>query len=172
MRTLTRALAGVVVLALVGSCGGGTAPSTPATPAPTPAPTPEPAGTIRLLDSSLPAGSTVTVYPMHQFGQQAPDLRFWAAISLREELNGGLVQAFVRTDDDRCMGGGQAHIDFPPGEEILAAPLSMSHQANPLPPCTLPYTTTHVEFIVVSPGDPEPLLEVRFPAEYDFVAAP
>lgn len=172
MSVMKKALPSLIVLASLGGCRAESnrSPSSPPTPAPTP--TPEPAGAIRLLDSSLPPGSTVDVHPMHRFGQQAPDLRFWAAVNLREGLDEALVQAFVRTDEHRCMGGGQAGVDLPAGEETLAAPLSMSHQANPLPPCTLPYTTTHVEFVVVDSATQEVVLEARFPAVYDFVAAP
>jgi hypothetical protein len=109
---------------------------------------------------------------MHMFGQQATDLRFWAGVNMRVTLQSAVVQAFVRTDAHRCMGGGQAHLDLPAGVEVLAAPLSMSHPASPLPPCTPPYTTTHVEFVVYDTVAQRVALETRFPAVYHLVAAP
>jgi hypothetical protein len=162
------------LVTLIAACGGGSGggPSGPATPIPTPTPTPEPAGTIRYLRASLPEGSTVEVAPMHMFGQQATDLRFWAGVNMRVTLQSAVVQAFVRTDAHRCMGGGQAHLDLPAGVEVLAAPLSMSHPASPLPPCTPPYTTTHVEFVVYDTVAQRVALETRFPAVYHLVAAP
>jgi len=157
-----------LLLVACGGCGESTeSPAAPPAPTPAPTPTPEPAGTIRFLAASLPDGSTVEVAPMHMFGQQAPDLRFWGGVTMRQAIAHGVVQAFVRTSEHRCMGGGQLRA-FPAGEEVLAAPLSMSHQADPLPPCALPYTTTEVEFVVLD-GSGAIVLQARFPGVYHFV---
>jgi len=164
-----RLLATLLVAACYG-CGGEStrSPVAPPVPTPAPTPTPEPAGSIRLLAASLPEGSTVKVAPMHMFGQQAPDLRFWGGVTMRQAIAEGVVQAFVRTSEHRCMGGGHVR-GFPAGEEVLAAPLSMSHQADPLPPCTLPYTTTEVEFVVLDGDSGAVVLQARFPSVYHFV---
>lgn len=163
-----RLLVGLLVAASLGCAGEST--RNPAAPQPSPAapnPTPVPAGSIRFVAASLPDGSTVKVAPMAMFGQQAQELRFWAGVTVRQEIAQGVVQAFVRTSQHRCMGGGHVR-GFPAGEEVLAAPLSMSHQADPLPPCALPYTTTEVEFVVLD-STGAIVLQTRFPGVYHFV---
>ena len=173
MRDLARWLAALfAVLALV-RCGGSSGgPSAPPTPAPTPAPTPTPvAGTVRLLGASLAAGSTVAVSPMFSAGQQAPDLWFSGAITLDRDVPGALVRAWVRTDAMRCMGGGQAGVDFQAHVERSVAPASMSHPGSGSPMCSLPYTTTQVELEVFDVGTQQTILTQRFPAVYNFVAA-
>jgi hypothetical protein len=139
------------------------------TPAGTATATPAPSGSIRYLGSTLPEGSTVAVLPMGELGQQAPELSFRAVINLPRTLSSGLVQAFVRTDEHRCMGGGRFHF-FPADTDVVAMPGSMSHVSNPPPPCVLPYTTTHVEFVVLDGG--QVILSTRHAARYHFVAAP
>ena len=166
-RTALVAFIAVTVAGCGGSSGG---PQAPSTPAPTPAPTPEPAGTVRWVGATLPAGSTVEVAPMFVIGQQAPQLSFTAAVALRSSLNGALVRAWVRTDAQRCMGGGQARVDFQAGVERGIAPASMSHPGSGMSLCALPYTTTHVEFEVFDVSTQRAILEVRFPAAYHFVA--
>lgn len=173
MRIAPRVLAALLVVSAVVSCGGSSgSPGTPSTPAPTPTPTPEPAGVVRFLGSTLPAGSTVAVSPMFATGQQAPQLGFRGAITLKRDLAGALVRAWVRTDALRCMGGGLARVDFQAGVERTVEPASMSHPGSGSPTCTLPYTTTHVEFEVFDGATQQPVLEQRFPAVYNFVAAP
>jgi hypothetical protein len=165
-RTLT-----ALLLAALASCDSNSSPQGPTTPplTPTPTPAPTPAGTIRLVGSSLPAGTTVKVMPMFVLGQQVPQLSFTAGIMLREALTGGLVRAWVRTETQRCMGGGQARVDFQAGEERGVAPASMSHPGQGMAICTLPYTTTQVEFEVIGTDADRPLLVQRFPAVYHFV---
>lgn len=162
----------VTLLAIsISGCGSSSSgPQTPSTPPPTPTATPEPAGTARLLSATLPAGSTVKVAPMFGLGQQAPQLSFTGAIMLRAGLNGALVRAWVRTDARRCMGGGQARVDFVAGIERGVAPASMSAPGDAQGVCSLPYTTTHVEFEVFDIDAQRPVLEVRIPAVYNFVA--
>ena len=48
----------------------------------------------------------------------------------------------------------------------------MSHQANPLPPCLLPYATMHVEFVVTNRDTQQQVLATAFPAVYHFMAKP
>ena len=160
----------LAVVALAGCGSGASNPQAPSTPAPTPTPTPEPAGTVRFVGATLPAGSTVAVAPMFVVGQQAPQLSFTAAIAMRARLDGAVVRAWVRTDTQRCMGGGQARVDFEAGVERGVAPLGMSHPGSGMALCALPYTTTHVEFDVFDTGTQQSVLEVRFPAVYHFVA--
>lgn len=169
-RISIRAATALVVVALVQACGGSSG-GNPAAPAPTPTPTPEPVGTIEHLVASLPEGSTVEVEPMHARGQQARSLRFGAVVTLQRDLALGLVQAFVRTDARRCMGGGH-RLTIPANQPVGAAPLSMSHTGNAAPSCTLPYTTTHVEFVVSDNNTGEQVLAVSFPSVYHFVAEP
>ena len=158
---------------VIGGCGGnGGGPSAPSAPSPSPTPTPEPSGIVRFLGGSLPAGSTVAVKPMFAIGQQAPQLHFSAAITLRTDLSEGLVRAWVRTDEMRCMGGGQARVAFQAGVERSVEPASMSHPGSGSPMCTLPYTTTQVEFELIDVATQQQILEQRFPAVYYFVAAP
>ena len=160
----------LVALTLAG-CGGSSAtPQGPSTPPPTPTPTPPPAGTARLVGATLPAGSTVKVGVLGVIGQQAPQLSFTGAIMLRSNLSGALVRAWVRTEAQRCMGGGQAFVDFQAGIERGVAPASMSHPGAGMALCNLPYTTTHVEFEVFDITTQQPVLEVRIPAVYNFVA--
>jgi hypothetical protein len=161
-----RILLAVLVAGATGCGGGSGSPGSPSTPTPTP----EPAGTVRYLGATLPEGSTVPVAPMFEIGQQAQRLSFRAAITLRASLEGALVRAWVRTDAQRCMGGGQARVDFQAGVERGVAPLSMSHPGYGMAVCVLPYTTTHVEFEVFDVGTQRSVLEVRFPAVYHFVA--
>lgn len=160
-----------IVLGGCGGGGGGGTPTTPATPVPTPVPTPEPAGTIVFHGGSLPVDSTVSAFPMHEFGQQAPDLFFWATVNLEEDLPNGIVQAFVRTEERRCMGGGLGFISATAGVDTFMRSLSMSHQAMPRPSCVLPYTTTHVEFVVTNLDTQQQVMASTFPAIYHFVAA-
>jgi hypothetical protein len=167
-----RVVTALLAVCTIAGCGGSGSPSAPSTPTPTPTPTPEPAGVVRFLGASLPAGSTVPVSPMAVAGQQAQDLWFWGTVTLRRDLAGALVRAWVRTDALRCMGGGQAGVDFQAGVERAVAPLSMSHPGFGAPFCTLPYRTTHVEFEVFDVATQQVVLEQRFPATYDFVAAP
>ena len=68
------------------------------------------------------------------------------------------------------MGGGQAGVDFQAGVERGVAPASMSHPGSGMALCTLPFTTTHVEFEVFDVSTQRAVLEVRFPAVYRFVA--
>jgi hypothetical protein len=164
---------GAACLALVvglAGCGGGSgAPQSPAAPpAPTPTPSPTPAGTIRLVSSSLPSGSNVKVSPMFVTGQQAPDLSFTVAVTLRESLSSGLVRAWVRTDAQRCMGGGQAHLEFQAGVELGVEPGSMSATGSGTPLCTLPFTTTLLEIEVIGADANHPLVVQSFPAVYHF----
>jgi len=161
----------VALLVALTSCGEGLGPHGPTTPPPTatPTPAPGPAGTIRLIGSSLPDGSTVKVMPMFVIGQQAPQLSFTAGITMRESLTEGLVRAWVRTETQRCMGGGQAGVDFQAGVERGVAPASMSHPGQGMALCALPYTTTQVEFEVIGSDADHPLLVQRFPAVYHFV---
>jgi hypothetical protein len=173
MRDVTRVLAAILTVSAIVSCGGGSSsPGAASTPVPTPTPTPEPAGVVRFLSASVPVGSTVGVSPMFAAGQQAPQLWFQGAITLKRDLPGALVRAWVRTDALRCMGGGQARVDFQAGVERGVEPLGMSHPGYGAPMCTLPYTTTHVEFEVVDVTTQQQVLEQRFPAVYNFVAAP
>lgn len=174
MRDSRRWLAVWLFTAVVAAgCGGSGSPSAPATPAPTPAPTPtpEPAGVVRLVDATLPPGSTVAVSPMFGSGQQAPQLSFTAAVTLKRSLSGGLVRAWVRTDAQRCMGGGFAHLEFQAGVERVLTPASMSHPGTGSPICALPYATSQVEIEVLD-ADGQPVLAQRFPSAYSFVAAP
>jgi len=157
----------VVLLVALTSCDGSS--SNPQAPTPPSTTTPAPAGTIRLVGSSLPDGSTVKVTPMFVLGQQAPQLSFTAGIMMRESLPEGLVRAWVRTDSQRCMGGGQARVSFQAGVERGVAPASVSHPGQGMAICTLPYTTTQVEFEVIGPDADHPLLVQRFPAVYHFV---
>lgn len=164
-----RASALLVLFGLLCGCGGSSGgPATPATPAPTPAPTPtpEPAGTVVFLEATLPEGSTVPVDPLYEAGQQVQGLRFSALVTMNEDLAGALVRAWVRTDVQRCMGGGLAGVDFQAGvaEEVVPASMSSGGQ------CELPYTTTHVEFEVIAPGG-ESILQQQFPMTFHFVAA-
>jgi len=173
MRNVLRVLAALWAASAIPSCGGSSgSPGGPSTPAPTSAPTPEAAGVVRFLGGTLPAGSTVAVSPMFAAGQQAPQLWFRGAITLKRDLAGALVRAWVRTDALRCMGGGQARLDFQAGVERGVEPLSMSHPGSGSPICALPYTTTHVEFEVFDVATQQPVLEQRFPAVYNLVAAP
>jgi len=106
---------------------------------------------------------------MFVIGQQAQQLSFTAGIMLRTSQTGTLVRAWVRTDAVRCMGGGQARVDFQAGNERGVAPASMSNPGSGDPLCALPYTTTHVEFEVVD-STGQQILTTRFPAVYNFVA--
>jgi hypothetical protein len=162
----------VLLLAGLAACGGGGSggPQAASTPVPTPTPTPEPAGVVRLVDLSLPAGSTVKVAPMFVIGQQAQQLWFTAAITMKADLKGALVRAWVRTDAQRCMGGGQAGVDFQAGVERGVAPASMSHPGSGSAMCALPFTTTHVEFEVFDIATQRTVLATSFPAAYTFVA--
>lgn len=167
MRVNLEALAGMVVLSVgLGSCGGGYG-STPVTTTTTTPPAPL-AGSIRFQDATLPTGSTVPVAPMGTGGQQAQSLQFRAAITLTNATSGALVRAWVRTASTRCMGGGQARVDFPAGVELVVSPLSMSNPGSGQPVCALPYSTSLVEFEVVSSAGLQ-LLTVSFPAVYNFV---
>jgi len=145
-------------------CGGYEAPTS------VPTPTPSPPGSIRFIDATIPAGSTVEVSPLLAVGQQAPQLSFRAAITLNRSVPGTLVRAWVRTDALRCMGGGLASVDFQAGVERAVQPASMSNSGSGLPMCPLPYATTHVEFEVIDSGTGQPLLSQSFPAAYNFVA--
>jgi hypothetical protein len=158
-----------VLFGLLWGCGGGSGgPAAPATPVPTPAPTPtpEPAGTIVFLEATLPEGATVTVDPLNENGQQVLGLRFSALVTMNEDLAGALVRAWVRTEVERCMGGGLAGVDFQAGVAEEVMPASMSSDGH----CGLPYTTTHVEFEVIAPGG-ESILQQQFPMTFHFVAA-
>ena len=161
-----------MALALVSGCGGSSGgPANPATPAPTPAPTPTPApiGTVALLEASVPEGSTVEVAPMFEAaGQQAQQLWFTGRITMDEDLSGALVRAWVRTEAERCMGGGRIAVDFRGGVPEDVRPGSMSSTAGN---CRLPYATTHVEFEVIAPGG-ETALQQQFAMAYEFVAEP
>jgi hypothetical protein len=160
-------IAGVAVA--LACCGGGSGgPHAASAPAPTP--TPAPAGTVRFLQATLRAGSSVAVAPMFVSGQQAPQLTFAADITLRTTLLGALVRAWVRTDTQRCMGGGRVPVNFQADVEQTVAPASMSHPGYGMPLCALPYTTTQVEFEVFDVDTQRPILEVRLPAVYHFVA--
>ena len=163
-----RALTALLLVALA-SCDSSTSPQGPTATPPTPTTVPPPAGTIRLVGSSLPTGTTVRVMPMFVLGQQAPQLSFTAGIVMRETLSGTLVRAWVRTETQRCMGGGQARVDFQAGQERGVAPASMSHPGQGMAICTLPYTTTEVEFEVIGTDADHPILVQRFPAVYHFV---
>jgi hypothetical protein len=157
-------------LALALACGGSSgSPGTPSTPAPAPAPTPTPApiGQVAFLGASLPADSTVPVDPMNETGQQAQQLWFEAVITMDQDLPGALVRAWVRTEEERCMGGGRAGVDFQGGVAREVRPASMSSGGH----CALPYTTTQLEFEVIAAGG-ESVLQQRFPMSYHFVAAP
>ncbi len=103
---------------------------------------------------------------MNETGQQAQQLWFEAAIAMNEDLPGALVRAWVRTEEERCMGGGRAGVDFQGGVAQGVRPASMSSGGQ----CALPYTTTQVEFEVIAGG--ESVLQQRFPMTYHFVAAP
>jgi hypothetical protein len=105
---------------------------------------------------------------MFEIGQQAPQLRFTGAIRMRAALAGALVRAHVRTEAGRCMGGGQARVDFEAGVERDVAPQSMSHPGHGAPMCTLPYTTTQVEIEVVDPSTGRQVVAAVFPAVYHF----
>lgn len=164
----SRALTALLLVALA-SCDSSPSPQGPTTTPPTPTPAPTPAGAIRLVGSSLPTGATLKVMPMFVLGQQAPQLSFTAGIMMRESLTGGLVRAWVSTETQRCMGGGQARVDFQAGVERGVAPASMSHPGQGMAICTLPYTTTQVEFEVIGSDADHPLLVQRFPAVYHFV---
>ena len=173
MRSTIRAGSLLMVLGLVPGCGGsyGDGPAASSTPAPAPAPTPTsaPIGTIEFLGTSVPEGSTVEVAPMFEAdGQQAQQLRFNARITLDEDMSGALVRAWVRTEAERCMGGGRAGVEFRGGVPEEVTPASMSSTAGN---CRLPYTTTHLEFEVIDPGG-ESVLQQQFPMTYDFVAEP
>lgn len=162
----------VVLLVVLAACGGGSgSPQSATTPVPTPAatPTPLPAGTVRLVSASLPAAATVKVGPMFATGQQAPSLFFTGAIVLRADLKGALVRAWVRTEAQRCMGGGQAGVDFQAGVERTVSPASMSHPGPGMPLCLLPFATTQVEIEVVDAAQGVVVAQ-RFPAAYSFVA--
>jgi hypothetical protein len=167
-------LAAFLSTCLAVACGGGSgSPSAPAAPAPTaaPTPTPEPAGVVRLAGATLAPGSTVPVSPMFSGGQQAQQLAFTAAVTLKRDLSGGLVRAWVRTDALRCMGGGLAHLDFQAGVERVLKPASMSNPGSGAPVCALPYSTSQVEIEVVDASGQQ-LLTQSFPSAYAFVAAP
>ena len=170
MAVPVRAVA-LVLLAVLAACGGSSSPQAATTPVPTPAPTPtpEPAGTIRLVSASLPSGATVKVAPMFVIGQQAPTLFFTGAIALKADLRGALVRAWVRTDAQRCMGGGQAGVDFQAGVERGVGPASMSHPGSGMALCALPYATTQIEIEVVDTAQ-NVVVAQRFPAAYSFVA--
>ena len=62
-------------------------------------------------------------------------------------MSEALVRAWVRTEAERCMGGGQAGVEFRGGVAEDVRPTSMSSTAGN---CRLPYTTTHVEFEVIA----------------------
>ena len=172
MCRVPQVLAALLAVSSIVGCGGSSGnPGTPSTPAPAPTPTPEPAGVVSFLGGTLPAGSTVAVSPMFAAGQQAPQLWFRAAVTLRRDLSGALVRAWVRTEALRCMGGGQARVDFQAGVERTVQPASMSHPGSGSPNCALPYATTHVEFEVVDTTGQQVLTQ-SFPAPYSFVAAP
>ena len=114
----------------------------------------------------MPADSTVPVEPMNATGQQAQQLWFEAVITMDEDLPGALVRAWVRTEEERCMGGGRAGVNFQGGVAQEVTPASMSGGGQ----CALPYTTTQLEFEVIAGG--ESVLQQRFPMTYHFVAAP
>jgi hypothetical protein len=97
-------------------------------------------------------------------------LSFAGAVTMRSSLAGALVRAWVRTDAQRCMGGGQVNVDFQAGIERGVEPASMSHPGSGMALCTLPYTTTQVELEVVDANTQRPVLEVRVPVVYHFVA--
>ena len=146
----------------VPGCGGGYG-SPSGTPTPTPSPTP--AGTIRFLGGTLPPGSTVTVGPMAGTGHQAQALSLRAGITMLASVPSATVQAYVRTDARRCMGGGISFQDLAAGVERVVTPGNMN---NPTPPCALPYTTTQVEIEVLDASG-RLVLTDRFPAVYNFV---
>jgi hypothetical protein len=128
-------------------------------------PTPTPlAGSIRFISATLPPGSTVAVSPLFGTSQQAQQLSFCAAIRLDRAVGIALVRAWVRTAATRCMGGGAAGVEFSSGVEREVCPASMSGGA-----CTLPYTTTLVEFEVIDASGAQ-LLAQSFPAAYSFIA--
>jgi hypothetical protein len=108
---------------------------------------------------------------MFATGQQAPTLWFRGAVTLRRDLDGALVRAWVRTEAQRCLGGGQAGVAFQAGVEREVQPASMSHPGTGSPLCALPFTTTHVEIEVVDRTGQQVLTQ-SFPASYGFVAAP
>jgi hypothetical protein len=85
-------------------------------------------------------------------------------------MSAALVRAWVRTDAGRCMGGGVI-VSFQSGVEREVQPGSMSNPGNAGPVCTLPYTTTQVEFEVLDITT-EQLFggSFRYPAVYHFVA--
>jgi hypothetical protein len=98
-------------------------------------------------------------------GQQSQALRFQAGITMLASVPSATVQAYVRTDAQRCMGGGISFQDLAAGVERVVTPGNMS---NPTPPCTLPYGTTHVEVEVLDATGRQ-ILTDRFPAVYSFV---
>jgi hypothetical protein len=157
----------VLALGMLSGCVevGVKSPTAASTPPATPAPTPA-AGVVRLVESSMPPGSSVPVAPMFGTGQQAQQVWFKAAIRLDRAAAQMLVRAWVRTEAKRCMGGGQARVDFAAGVEQPVSPASMS---SPEALCTLPFTTTLVEFEVVDSTGAQVLTQ-SFPAAYNFVA--
>jgi hypothetical protein len=62
-------------------------------------------------------------------------------------------------------------VDFQAAVERGVEPLGMNHPGSGAPMWALPYTTTDVEFEVVDEAGQQVLTQ-RFPAVYNFVAAP
>jgi predicted small lipoprotein YifL len=169
---VSRVFAALALAALAG-CGRDTYVPPPTAPAPTPTATTQAgvSGTARLIAATLPAGSTVPVMRMHDFGQQAPSLRFQGGITLSHDVPATIVQAWVRTASARCLGGGGTY-SFTAGVERVVEPFSVSNTGHDPPVCALPFTTTQVEFVVLEPGTGRVLFSQSLPATYHFLAGP
>jgi hypothetical protein len=173
MRIVLRAVVALIVGTVAGCYSEGPArPADPTRPAAaTPTPYPPLTGTARLIAATLPPGSTVPVMRMHESGQQAPSLRLQGGITLSHDVEPTIVQAWVRTASARCLGGGGTFW-FTAGVERIVEPFSVSNTGHDPPVCTLPFTTTQVEFVVLEPGAGRVLFSQSLPATYRFVAAP
>jgi hypothetical protein len=162
MRSTTTVALFFCLLAAFGCGNGNDAPSTP-TPA-------GPTGTIRLLGATVPDGSTLTVAPMSDSGQQVPALSFRVAMTVSVNVSPALVRAFVRNETMRCLGGGAANLVFGADEEQVVESAGMSNDGSGQPVCPLPFTTTFVEVELIGNDFNNPLLLKQFPAIYHFVA--
>jgi hypothetical protein len=121
----------------------------------------------RIVSATLPEGSIVKVAGMFQNGQQAPSLWFTVGVTLDRDVSGATVQAWVRTPQMRCMGGGAAGLELQQGVERVVTTGSMSNPGGDQPVCALPYDTTHVEIIVLERGTA--VLQYEVPRGYRFI---
>jgi hypothetical protein len=152
--------------ALNAGCGGGSGPSATSVPVSTPLPTPTPTvGSVALIESSLPFGSTVATASLPS-GHSAPTLTFRYAVRMNDVQTGMLAQIWVRTATQRCMGTGAASLSFVAGEQKIFNSANVSYSGSVTSMCALPYTTTAVEITVAKDGTV--LLSQEFPGVFNF----